>query len=364
MTPAHREMSESLNRDMFDAARARHRRGARASPRPTCARSSTTVPSCPKQAVRRRPGGRGRLRGRARRSRAGAAARRRGGGLDRGRRLRDGHRRRAPAAAAAHRRALRGRAPSCPAAAGSTRPTATSSAATRSSRTSAASATTARSAASCCASTAPAARRWPPTSSCASCSSPRRTIPSRPIVVSMSDLAASGGYYIALAGDEIVAQPGTLTGSIGIYSGKIVYGGTLEKVGVTREAVTSGANADIYSPLTAVHARAAPEGGSVHARLLHRLPRQDGGVAPQDARRGATRSRRAACGPARRRRSAASSIGSAGSTWRSPPSRNAPSIDADDRRGDGGLSAAGARSTRRSRISSAAAAAASAWCAR
>jgi protease-4 len=74
--------------------------------------------------------------------------------------------------------------------------------------------------------------------------------PSRPIVVSMSDLAASGGYYIALAGDEIVAQPGTLTGSIGIYTGKIVYGGTLEKVGITTEAVTSGANADIYSPLS------------------------------------------------------------------------------------------------------------------
>jgi protease-4 len=74
--------------------------------------------------------------------------------------------------------------------------------------------------------------------------------PDRPIVVSMSDLAASGGYYIALAGDEIVAQPGTLTGSIGIYTGKIVYGGTLQKAGVTAEAVTSGANADIYSPLT------------------------------------------------------------------------------------------------------------------
>jgi protease IV len=73
--------------------------------------------------------------------------------------------------------------------------------------------------------------------------------PDRPIVVSMSDLAASGGYYIALGGDEIVAQPGTLTGSIGIYTGKIVYGGTLEKIGVTTEAVTTGANADIYSPL-------------------------------------------------------------------------------------------------------------------
>jgi protease-4 len=78
----------------------------------------------------------------------------------------------------------------------------------------------------------------------------KKADPDRPIVVSMSDLAASGGYYIALAGDEIVAQPGTLTGSIGIYTGKIVYGGTLEKVGVTAEPVTSGANADIYSPLT------------------------------------------------------------------------------------------------------------------
>ncbi len=74
--------------------------------------------------------------------------------------------------------------------------------------------------------------------------------PERPIVVSMSDLAASGGYYIALAGDEIVAQPGTLTGSIGIFTGKIVYSGTLNKLGVTTEAVLEGANADIYSPLS------------------------------------------------------------------------------------------------------------------
>ena len=74
--------------------------------------------------------------------------------------------------------------------------------------------------------------------------------PDRPIVVSMSDLAASGGYYIALAGDEIVAQPGTLTGSIGIFTGKIVYGGTLEKAGITAETVSSGANAAMFSPLT------------------------------------------------------------------------------------------------------------------
>jgi protease-4 len=72
--------------------------------------------------------------------------------------------------------------------------------------------------------------------------------PSRPLITSMSDLAASGGYYIAMPGQAIVAQPGTLTGSIGIYTGKIALGGTLGKVGVTTETVTSGANADIYSP--------------------------------------------------------------------------------------------------------------------
>lgn len=72
--------------------------------------------------------------------------------------------------------------------------------------------------------------------------------PKRPIVTSMSDLAASGGYYIAMPTEAIVAQPGTLTGSIGIFGGKMVIGGTLDKIGVTTEAVVSGANAGIYSP--------------------------------------------------------------------------------------------------------------------
>jgi len=74
--------------------------------------------------------------------------------------------------------------------------------------------------------------------------------PSRPLVTSMSDLAASGGYYIAMPGQVIVAQPATLTGSIGIYTGKIVTGGTLGKLGLTTETVKSGRNADMYSPLT------------------------------------------------------------------------------------------------------------------
>jgi protease-4 len=70
----------------------------------------------------------------------------------------------------------------------------------------------------------------------------------RPIVVSMSDLAASGGYYLAMAGDVLVAQPGTLTGSIGIYSGKYVTGGSFEKLGANIEATSSGRHAEIYSP--------------------------------------------------------------------------------------------------------------------
>jgi len=78
----------------------------------------------------------------------------------------------------------------------------------------------------------------------------REQKPSRPLITSMSDLAASGGYYIALPGQVIVAQPATLTGSIGIFTGKVAIGGTLDKIGVTRETVISGANADLESPFT------------------------------------------------------------------------------------------------------------------
>jgi len=74
--------------------------------------------------------------------------------------------------------------------------------------------------------------------------------PSRPLVTSMSDLAASGGYYIAVPGQVIVAQPATLTGSIGVYSGKFVIDGTLAKVGVNTATVKSGRNADINSPFS------------------------------------------------------------------------------------------------------------------
>lgn len=69
----------------------------------------------------------------------------------------------------------------------------------------------------------------------------------KPLVVSMSDLAASGGYYIAMPAHAIVAQPGTLTGSIGIFSGKFVVGGTYNKLGMTIESVSEGKFAEMYS---------------------------------------------------------------------------------------------------------------------
>jgi protease-4 len=69
----------------------------------------------------------------------------------------------------------------------------------------------------------------------------------KPVIVSMGDTAASGGYYVAAPADKIVAQPATLTGSIGVLAGKFVLGGLLQKFGVTAEAAQRGANAAMYS---------------------------------------------------------------------------------------------------------------------
>ncbi|MFC0862600.1 signal peptide peptidase SppA [Sphaerimonospora cavernae] len=69
----------------------------------------------------------------------------------------------------------------------------------------------------------------------------------KPVIVSMGELAASGGYFVSMAADLIVAQPGTLTGSIGVFGGKPVVGELLGKLGVVTEAVTEGANAGMFS---------------------------------------------------------------------------------------------------------------------
>ena len=68
-----------------------------------------------------------------------------------------------------------------------------------------------------------------------------------PVVVSMGDVAGSGGYFVSMAADAIVAQPGTLTGSIGVFAGKPVLRGLLERFGVERATVATGDHADMFS---------------------------------------------------------------------------------------------------------------------
>jgi protease-4 len=69
----------------------------------------------------------------------------------------------------------------------------------------------------------------------------------KPLVISMSDLAGSGGYWISMAGHRIVAQPQTLTGSIGVLAGKFSLNGLYEKLGITAERLTYGEKADLFS---------------------------------------------------------------------------------------------------------------------
>lgn len=69
----------------------------------------------------------------------------------------------------------------------------------------------------------------------------------KPVIVSMGDVAGSGGYFVAMAADKIVAQPGTLTGSIGVFAGKMVTTGLWNKLGVTWDAVQTSKNADFWS---------------------------------------------------------------------------------------------------------------------
>lgn len=72
------------------------------------------------------------------------------------------------------------------------------------------------------------------------------------IYVSIVDLAASGGYYIAMAGDTLMAHPTSLTGSIGVIAVKVNVSGLMEKLGVGWEVVKSGDKKDFLSPLRAL----------------------------------------------------------------------------------------------------------------
>jgi protease-4 len=74
------------------------------------------------------------------------------------------------------------------------------------------------------------------------------------VYVSIVDLAASGGYYIAMAGDTIMAHPTSLTGSIGVIAVKVNVAGLMDKIGVDWEVVKSGEKKDFLSPLRALTA--------------------------------------------------------------------------------------------------------------
>lgn len=68
----------------------------------------------------------------------------------------------------------------------------------------------------------------------------------KPVVVSMSDVAASGGYYIAAGANKIVAQPSTITGSIGVFAGKPVVKGLYDWLGITNEYILRGKQAGMF----------------------------------------------------------------------------------------------------------------------
>ena len=77
----------------------------------------------------------------------------------------------------------------------------------------------------------------------------------RPVVASMGGVAASGGYYVAMAADTIVANPATVTGSIGVVTGKLVARELKERLGIGSDRVRTNANADAWS----VNDRFTPE---------------------------------------------------------------------------------------------------------
>ncbi len=69
----------------------------------------------------------------------------------------------------------------------------------------------------------------------------------KPVIVSMGDLAGSGGYFVAMAADKIVAQPGTITASIGVLGGKMLTSGLWDKIGLSWDQVHQGNNATMFT---------------------------------------------------------------------------------------------------------------------
>lgn len=70
-----------------------------------------------------------------------------------------------------------------------------------------------------------------------------------PVVASMGDVAASGGYYISMGADRVYAEPTTVTGSIGVVGGKMAIRGLLDKLGITSDLISRGKNSGLFSPM-------------------------------------------------------------------------------------------------------------------
>lgn len=89
----------------------------------------------------------------------------------------------------------------------------------------------------------------------------------KPVIAALMDVAASGGYYIACACDEIHAQPSTITGSIGVIMQMIDVSGTMQMIGVRSDAITSGEMKDAGSPLREMK----PEEREIFQQIVNRM---------------------------------------------------------------------------------------------
>ena len=99
----------------------------------------------------------------------------------------------------------------------------------------------------------------------------------KPVVVSMGDVAASGGYFVSMGADTIVAEPATITASIGVLAGKLVTTGFWNKVGITFDAVQRGRHATFFS----TSAKYTPEEREIFAGWLDRIYKDFVGKAAQ-----------------------------------------------------------------------------------
>jgi protease-4 len=99
----------------------------------------------------------------------------------------------------------------------------------------------------------------------------------KPVIISMSDLAASGGYYVSAGATRIVSQPGTITGSIGVVAGKMVTSGLYDWVGLNREVVGIGDHATYFYDGT----RYTPEQKEIYWKFMRKVYDQFTGLVAQ-----------------------------------------------------------------------------------